>query len=615
MADKMNATIAEVKDIAARLRKRSIEMTTKAGSGHPSSCMSAADIVAMLFFRVMKYDAANPISEESDKFVLSKGHAAPVLYAALVEAGTITEAETMTLRQIDSRIEGHPTPRFPWVQIATGSLGQGLSAGAGMAAGIKRLNPKSGRRVYVVLGDGEVAEGAVWEAAAFASHYKLDNLTAIVDVNRLGQSEPTMLQHDVKTHAARFEAFGWNAIIVDGHDLNALDAAFEQALATTGKPSVLIAKTFKGHGVSFMNDKDNFHGKPLSKEDAAKAVAELNVVDQTPPKITPVMPKVHTLKVKGIEPPAYKKGDKVATREAYGTALVKLGKACPEVVALDGDVKNSTFSIHFAKAFPERFFECYIAEQNMVGAAMGLAAENFVPFASTFAAFLMRAADQIRMAGISQSNIKLCGSHAGVSIGEDGPSQMALEELGLFRSVPGSIVLYPADAVATEKLVVAAAEYNGMAFIRTGRPKCPVIYDNDEEFPLGQLKVVRQSASDAIAIAGAGVTLFEALAAAEKLAQSGISARVIDLYSVKPFPAAALLENARAAGNKLLVVEDHYAAGGLGEAAASALGTSGVDVHSLAVETLPRSGKAEELLAYSGIDAASIAHKVEQILR
>jgi len=612
MAKSQDLPIDHIPPIAARLRKLSIEMTTRAGSGHPTSCMSAADIVALLFFRVMRYDVGNPASPASDKFVLSKGHAAPVLYAALVEAGTLSCDEAMTLRQIDSRIEGHPTPRCPWVQIATGSLGQGLSAGAGMAIAMKKDD--SDRRVFVMLGDGEAAEGAVWEAAAFAAHYQLDNLVAILDANRLGQSEATMLGHDVDAYAKRFEAFGWNAMVVDGHDLNALQAAFDKAGAANGKPTALVAKTFKGHGVSFLEDKDGHHGKPLSEDEAAQAIAELNVVEKTANRVETSVNEPVTLEVPGLEPPAYDKNDKLATRQAYGKVLAKLGTVCPQVVALDGDVKNSTFAIDLAKAHPDKYIECYIAEQNMVGVAMGLAAQGRIPFVSSFGAFLIRAADQIRMAGITRCNINLCGSHAGVSIGEDGPSQMALEELGLVRSIPGSVVVYPADAVATERLVVAAATHPGFSFIRTARPKTAILYDNDEQFPLGELKVLRQSDNDALTIAAAGITLHESLAAADALKDDGINVRVVDLYSVKPFPTDALRAQVEATAGKLLVVEDHYPAGGLGEAAAAALAPHGVRVHSLAVNKLPRSGKGPELLAYCGIDADAICKKVKLVV-
>jgi transketolase len=610
VAESLNTPLEEIKPIADRLRKLSIEMTTKAGSGHPTSCMSCAEIVASLFFRTMRWNVENPISKDSDKFLLSKGHAAPVLWAAYVEAGVLPRDEAMTLRQVSSRIEGHPTPRYPYVQVATGSLGQGLSAGAGMAWAMKQNG--GGQRVFVLLGDGEVAEGAVWEAANFASYYGLDNLVAIVDVNRLGQSQETMFGHDIQAHADRFAGFGWNVLTVDGHDVEKVNEILDEACAAD-RPTAIIAKTFKGEGVSFLKDKGGHHGKPLPAEDAEKAIAELNVVEKEPPVVRPKVVEPDPLTVEGIEPPDYSPDDKLATRQAYGTVVAKLAACCPQVVALDGDVKNSTFAIDVSTDAPDQYIECFIAEQNMVGVAMGLAAQGRVPFVSSFGAFLIRAADQIRMAGISQCNVKLCGSHAGVSIGEDGPSQMALEELGLVRSIPGGIVVYPADPVATERLVVAAAEHLGFAFIRTARPKMPVLYGNDEQFPLGELKVLRQSDDDALTIAGAGVTLHEALAAHERLEEAGIAARVVDLYSVKPLPTAALVENAKATNGRLIVVEDHYPAGGLGEAVAAAVAPEGIAVHSLAVSKLPRSGKGPELLAYCGIDRDAIVEKAKAI--
>jgi transketolase len=611
MAESRNVPLEEIPAIADRLRDRSIRMTTRAGSGHPTSCLSAAEAVATLFFRVMRYDPGNPASKESDKFVLSKGHAAPVLYAALVEAGTLSEEEAMTLRQIDSRVEGHPTPRLPWVEVATGSLGQGLSAGAGMAMAIKKEG--TNRRVFVMLGDGECAEGAVWEACNFAAYYGLGNLVAVVDVNRLGQSEATMFGHDTDAYADRFRAAGWDAVAVDGHDVHALDEAFTKACGGGSRPTAILAKTFKGQGVSFLKDRDGHHGKPLPEDQMEQALAEVNAPPKEPPEVETWVNEPVTLRVEGIEPPAYTKDDVLATRQAYGKVLAKLGSVCPNVMALDGDVKNSTFAEDFAKVHPDRYIECFIAEQNMVGVAMGLAAEGVVPFVSSFGAFLIRASDQVRMAGVTGCNLKLCGSHAGVSIGEDGPSQMALEELGLMRSVPGGVVVYPADAVAAERLTVAAAEHPGFAFIRTARPKVPVLYDNDEDFPLGELKVLRESDDDALTVAAAGVTLHEALKAHDTLREAGTSVRVVDLYSVKPLPTAALVEHARATGNTLLTVEDHYPAGGLGEAVAAAVAPEGVVVHSLAVNRLPRSGKGPELLAYCGIDDAAICDKVHQV--
>ncbi|MFA0776695.1 MAG: hypothetical protein PVTTEEND_000409, partial [Candidatus Fervidibacter sp.] len=484
--------------MAQLLRRHCVEMTTLAGSGHPTTCLSATDLVAALFFHALRYDVPNPDNPLNDRFVLSKGHAAPLLYAVWAEAGAIPVERLKTLRRIDSELEGHPTPRFKWAEVATGSLGQGLSIAVGMALAGKMDNLPY--RVYALLGDGEMAEGGVWEAIAFAAHYRLDNLTALVDINRLGQSGPTMLQHDLQTYARRFDAFGWHPIPIDGHDFSQILRALDEANLVKGKPTVILARTLKGKGVSFLEDKEGWHGKPLPKADAEKALAELALTDEQ-------IALARSLKVKApeaireseapaepfkeIEFPRYELGQQVATREAYGDGLVALGKVNPQIVALDGDVKNSTFSEKFMAAFPERFVECFIAEQNMVGVAVGLATRGKIPFASSFACFLMRAYDFIRMAGIGMANIKLCGSHAGVSIGEDGPSQMGLEDIAAMRAIPHSIVLYPCDAVSTVKLVAEMAKYQGIAYLRTTRPKTPVIYRNEEEFPVGGCKILR----------------------------------------------------------------------------------------------------------------------------
>lgn len=531
------------------LRRHAVETTTLAGSGHPTTCLSAADIVATLFFTTLRYDVPNPDNPLNDRFVLSKGHAAPLLYGVWAEAGAFPVEHLKTLRRIDSELEGHPTPRFKWAEVATGSLGQGLSIANGMALAAKM--DKLPYRVYALLGDGEVAEGGVWEAIAFASYYKLDNLTAIVDVNRLGQSAPTMLQHDLETYARRFEAFGWHPIIVDGHDVEQLMSAFEQAKTVKGKPTVILAKTIKGKGVSFLEDKEGWHGRPLPKDLAEKALAELALTEEqialarllkvkAPEDGIPSLPSVPEDWHRAIEFPHYELGQQVATREAYGDGLVALGKVNPQIVALDGDVKNSTFSEKFMAAFPERFFECFIAEQNMIGTAVGLATRGKIPFASSFACFLMRAYDFIRMAGIGMANIKLCGSHAGVSIGEDGPSQMGLEDIAALRAIPRSIVLYPCDAVSTVKLVAEMVKYQGIAYLRTTRPKTPVIYRNEEEFPVGGCKILRSSPEDAVTVVAAGITVHEALKAYEILANEGIKIRVIDLYSVKPLDEAGM---------------------------------------------------------------------------
>jgi transketolase len=614
MAD--SRRIQALQEEANRLRVHCIRMTTKAGSGHPTTCLSAAEIAACLFFEVMRYDPKDPQGAMNDRFVLSKGHAAPLLYAALAEAGAFPVEHLMTLRTLESDLEGHPTPRFPWAYVATGSLGQGLSVGAGMALCWKYLDEVD-RRAYVLLGDGETAEGAVWESAALAAHYKLNNLTAVVDVNRLGQSQATMYGHDTEVYVRKFEAFGWRTVTVDGHDCAALLKAFQAAQAGDGRPTAVIAQTIKGKGVPFAEDKNGFHGKAFSEEEADRAIEEIGAPDERPPfeiKMPAESRRPEPPAEVELDPPSYNLGDMVATRQSYGSALAKLGSADPRIVALDGDVKNSTFSQVFAKAHPKRFFECFIAEQNMVGAAMGLATCGKIPFVSSFGAFLTRACDQIRMAGVSKANVKFCGSHAGVSIGEDGASQMALEDLAIFRAIPGSVVLYPCDAVSAERLVVEASRHTGPAFIRTSRPKTPVIYGTEEQFPLGGLKVLRQSESDRICLAGAGVTVHEALKAHDMLKEEGINVRVIDLYSVKPIAVDELADNASASGSRILVAEDHYPEGGIGEAVAAALSGKGITVYGAAVTSVPGSDKGAVLLDSQGLSAGRLAEKIKEIL-
>jgi transketolase len=607
--------IRSLEDVATRLRIDSIRATTAAGSGHPTSCASAADLVAALFFDAMRFDPGDPRSLFSDRFVLSKGHAAPVLYAVWAEVGVVKRNELTQLRDIGSDLEGHPTPRLPFVDVATGSLGQGLGAGAGLALGA-RLGG-SDARVFVLMGDGETAEGSVWEAVQLASHDKLASLVAIVDVNGLGQSGPTMLAHDVKAHQRRFAGFGWRTIVVDGHDMRAVVNALRRARKRGNTPTAIIASTLKGKGIVEVEGKEGWHGKPLPADLAERAIAALSRgLHHVPPP--PVhRPKLGTRRqAPAIAAAAFsaKQGDSAATRETYGEALVRLGARDPRVVVLDGDVKNSTYAEKFRDAFPERFVEAYIAEQNMVSAAQGLAAQGYLPFASSFACFLERAADQIRMAGISQSNVKLCGSHAGVSIGEDGPSQMALEDLAMFRAVPGAAVLYPADAVATEACVQLAAARPGVVYIRTTRMKTPVIYASDEAFTVGGLKVVRASSRDRLVLVGAGVTLHEALAAHDELAAGGIAVRVVDLYSVKPVDAAALTASVGEAGNVVLTVEDHYAEGGIGDAVRAALAGSRAVVHSLAVREIPRSGTPRKLLERFGIGRGGIVARVRELV-
>ena len=613
-----SSLVAMLRNKAATLRIESVRATTEAGSGHPSSCCSAADIVAALFFAVMRYDPKNPRHPNRDRFILSKGHAAPLLYAAWAEAGLFEKADLLKLRTLGSDLEGHPTPRLPFVDVATGSLGQGLPAGVGMALNAKRLD-RSGYRTYVLMGDGESVEGSVWEAAEVARHEGLDNLCAIVDVNRLGQSGPTMLQHDMDGYRARWAGFGWHAIVVDGHDPAALLASFDEAARTTGRPTVLLARTLKGKGISFVEDRPDWHGKALKKgEELDKALAELSkglTANAIAPQISrPTGPDAAPPAATPMAPPAYKPTDAVATREAFGAALAALGDANPLVVGLDADVKNSTFTELFGKRFPDRFFQNFIAEQNMVGAAVGLAACGRIPFAATFACFLTRAYDFIRMAAISHANVKLMGSHAGVSIGEDGPSQMGLEDLAMMAAQPGMVVLYPSDAVSAYKLVEAAAVHRGPVYIRTGRPKAPILYGNDEQFTIGGSRVLRQSASDQLTIVAAGVTLFEALKAYDTLKAAGIPVRVIDLYSIVPIDRATLVDSARATQGRILTVEDHYAHGGLGSAVLAALGSEGVRVHMLAVREIPHSGKPDELLDRFGIGARAIVETAKRLL-
>jgi transketolase len=603
-----------LKGIANQLRIHSITSTTAAGSGHPTSCCSAADVAATLFFGHMRYDAKNPHYYNNDRFVLSKGHAAPLLYAAWAETGLFPVSDLLNLRKFNSDLEGHPTPRLPFVDVATGSLGQGLSVGVGMALAA-RLD-KLDYNTYVLLGDGEIAEGSVWEAANIAGIYKLNNLIAIVDANRLGQSQATAFGHDIGVYAKRFDAFGWRVEVVDGHDIEEI-AEVLGGVGLDDKPLAIIAKTYKGAGVSFLQDQDGWHGKPLNKEESAKAIAELQPSAKSgigvPIPAPNQLPAPNNTAPAGYPPLNYKLGDKVATREAYGIALARIGEVDPRIVAMDGDTKNSTYADKFFKKFPDRFTECYIAEQNLVGVATGFGTRGKAPFASTFATFFTRAADQIRVAGISQANLKLAGSHVGVSIGEDGPTQMALEDMALMRAIVGSVVLYPSDAVSTEKLVEQMALAKGVYFLRTSRPKSPVIYGNDEQFPVGGAKVLRQNAGDKVTVVAAGVTLHEALKAADALKAEGVGITVIDAYSIKPLGKKEILAAAQKTNNTVITVEDHYSEGGLGDAVAGELSVNGIKVHKLAVVGLPRSGKPEELMAHFGIDAAAIVKKVKSL--
>jgi len=608
------ARVPALMNIATRLRIDSVRSTTEAGSGHPSTCCSAAEIMAALFFGEMRYDPRDPGNPDNDRFVLSKGHAAPILYAAWAEAGIISHDDVMSLRRLDSDFEGHPTPRLPWVDVATGSLGQGLCAGVGIALNARRI--ASDYRTYVLMGDGETAEGSVWEAAAVAAHDRLDSLCAITDVNALGQSQPTQWQHDMNAYATRWSAFGWHTIVVDGHDLPAVLDALEQARRTKGRPTMILARTVKGKGISFVEGRNGWHGKPLKRgEELDKALAELQsqFVPEDEPAQRPESPARRQRPAPQqarLDAPPYKLGDSVATREAYGAAIARLGAVDDRIVALDADVKNSTFSEKFEQKFPERFYQSFIAEQVMIGAAMGLAARGAIPFPSTFAAFLARAYDFIRMAAISNVNIKMAGSHAGVSIGEDGPSQMALEDLAMMRAQPNIAVLYPCDAVSTERLLEKAAYHRGPVYMRTSRPKTAVIYGPDEQFDLGGLKVLRQSAGDVATVIGAGITVFEALKAYDQLQKDGIAIRVVDLYSLQPIDAASLIRCAEETKGRLITVEDHYRAGGIGDAVATAVAARGFTVTRLAVSEIPRSGTPDELVDHYGISARHIVAAV-----
>ena len=612
----METSIDVLKQKANNLRIHSIVSTAEAGSGHPTTCLSAADIISALFFRAMRYDPANPHNPHNDRFILSKGHAAPVLYAAWAEAGIISVEDQLTLRRIDSDLEGHPTPRLDWVDVATGSLGQGLSIGVGMALNGKYLD-QSDYHVYVLMGDGEAAEGSVWEAVALAAHYSLNNLIGIVDVNGMGQSEPTMYGFDIDSYCRRFEAFGWQAIGIDGHNFDEILSALDKAKSTEDRPTMIVAKTFKGRGVSSLENKAGWHGKALPKGEALDtALQELGPLStdgdfqiEAAPEAAIAEPQIQEM-----IPPEYPLGEEAATRSGYGSGLANLGDANSLVVAVDGDVKNSTYAEQFMQKHSDRYFEMFIAEQNLVGAGIGLAKCGKIPFVSTFAAFFTRACDHIRMSAISQTNIKYVGSHCGVSVGEDGPSQMGLEDLAMFRALPGSVVLYPSDAVATERLVAQAAAYKGIVYIRTSRPPTPTIYTNAETFPIGGSKVVRSSDGDRVTVIAAGVTLHEALKAYETLKVDGISIRVIDLYSVKPIDAKTVLDAAAATNNTLVTVEEHYPEGGLNDAVMDAVAPKGVTVHKLAVNGLPRSGKADELLEAHGISAGAIVRKVKEIL-
>jgi transketolase len=589
------------RELGQQLRVDAVRASAKAGSGHPTSSMSAADLAAVLLAAHFRYDLDDPKSPANDRLVFSKGHASPLVYGLFRAAGVLSEEEFMTYRQFGSRLEGHPTPVLPWVDVATGSLGQGLPIGVGMAIAGKRLDQLP-FRVWVICGDSEMAEGSMWEAAEHAAFYELDNLTAIIDVNRLGQRGETMHGWDLSSYSERLRAFGWHTIEIDGHDVEQIDAAYREAESTTGKPTAVVAKTIKGKGYSKVENQNGWHGKAIAEE-AIEELGGLRNITVDVPK--PEQREQHRFEPEPQEWPAYEVGSEVSTRKAYGEALAALGGDDGAVVALDGEVSNSTFSEIFRDAHPERFFEMYIAEQQMIAAAVGMQVLGWKPFASTFAAFTSRAYDFVRMAAVSRATIKVCGSHAGVSIGEDGPSQMGLEDLAAFRAVNSSTVLYPCDGNETAKLVRAMADLDGISYLRTTRSDTPVIYDTDEEFPVGGSKTLRSPDDEDVTIIAAGITLHEALEAADTLEGEGISARVIDCYSVKPIDAETL----RSIGTPIVTVEDHWAEGGLGEAVLAALADADErpPVSLLAVREMPHSGKPAELLAAAGIDAEHIA--------
>jgi transketolase len=604
----------QLRELGQQFRVDSVRCAAAAKSGHPTSGMSAADLMAVLVANHYRYDFDDPKRAENDRLIFSKGHASTLLYAIFRAAGAITDEELLRYRRFDSILEGHPTPRIPWVDVATGSLGQGLPYGVGMALAGKYLD-RLPYRVWVLCGDSEMAEGSVWEAFEHAAHFELDNLTAILDVNRLGQRGETMVGWDLDVYRDRAHAFGWETIEIDGHDVEAIDRALTEAAGTTGKPTLVIARTIKGKGVKAVENQPGWHGKALDNPD--DAIEELGGIRNIQVDVAkPEQGERHTFPVGKLELPRYDVGDEVATRRAYGDALAALGAARGDVVALDGEVSNSTFAEIFGKAHPERYFEMYIAEQQMLAAAVGLSAREWNPFASTFAAFFSRAYDFIRMAAISRVNLRLAGSHAGVSIGEDGPSQMALEDIASLRAVHSSTVLQPCDANQTAKLVAAMADTDGIVFLRTLRPNTPVIYDADEEFEIGGSRVLRSTVTDDVTIVASGVTVHEAMKAAETLAEEDIGARVIDLYSIKPIDAETLHAAAEATG-RLVTVEDHYPEGGVGDAVLASLAESGAEarVVKLAVSELPHSGKPAELLAAYGIDADGIANAARQLVR
>jgi transketolase len=608
----------ELKEKAKLVRKWSMISTTEAGSGHPTSCLSAADLCTVLFDRYFTFDLKNPDNLYNDRLIFSKGHASPLLYTLYGMAGAYPLEELVTLRKFTSQFEGHPTPNFTYYEAATGSLGQGLSIGAGMSLGAKR--DKLPFKTYVLLGDGELAEGQIWEAANFAGVNKLDNLIAIADINRLGQSQETMFGHRLEEYISRFSAFGFETVAIDGNNLFEIDKAFKLAVENdSGKPFVIIARTFKGQGVSFLKDKDKWHGKPLKKDELEKALLELGKVDD---KLRFQLKKPNKLKLPKITDSNqeisfnFDKEQKYATREVYGEILAKSGKLNENIYCLDAEVKNSTFSEIFLKENPQRFVECFIAEQNMIGLAVGLQRLGKIPFVSSFSAFFTRGADQIRMAAIGKADLKIVGSHAGVSIGEDGPSQMALEDLAVLGAIPGSVIFHPSDAVSAAKIISQMTTKKGILYLRTLRPKTAVLYEEKDDFKIGGSKILRKSSKDILTVAAAGITVFEALEAYDKLAAEGIYIRIVDCYSIKPIDEKTLREALKETKEKMIItVEDHYEHGGLGDFVLSALADTGAHVKKMAVSDIPRSGTARENLDAGGISAKHIITQVKKLTK
>ena len=607
--------LKDLQEKAKLVRKWCLVSTTEAGSGHPTSCLSATDIATVVFDRYFTYDIDDPLNPYNDHFVLSKGHAAPLLYTLFGMAGAYPLAELKTLRRFGSAFEGHPVPKYKYAEAATGSLGQGLSVGAGLALVAKRES--YGNKTYVLTGDGELAEGQIWEAANFAAHEKLDNLVAILDINRLGQSQETMFGHNIDEYVQKFKAFDFEVMAIDGHNYEEIEQALQATQNPDGKPFAIVAKTFKGHGISFLDNKDGWHGKALKKEELEKALKELEPVNDAlrfelnKPKQKLLQSTVNLIH-SGL---TFDKGKEYATREVFGDVLVKLAEQNQEIYALDGDVMNSTFTEPFKKTFPDRFVESYIAEQNMVSVAAGLSRAGKIPFVATFAAFLTRAADQVRMARVSEANIKFVGSHVGVSIGEDGPSQMGLEDIALFGSLPDSVVLQPCEAVSTTKLISLMVAHKGFSYMRTLRPKTPLVYKNEEEFSIGGSKVLRRSEHDVMTIAGTGITVFEALKAADELQKENIGIRVVDCYSIHPIDANTLKKCMNETEQRILItVEDHFSHGGFGDFTAAALSGEG-QVIKMAVRKISQSGTKDELLNDAGIDANHIVTKVKSLFK